>query len=191
MHRLLGSTLLLAMFAAHAPGAGAQDAFEFDTFEMPLPPEHGAGFGTAFPAPHHGAFFVNHPFPDAMPMMDPMHLVMLAERLDLSKEQREALGKIADETTPKMRDLMFRMGDARKELDAALEGQDRDEAALRGLADAQGKLHADLLFLQLSTRQRMRKLLNDEQRAQLDGGMFGRHGGGDTIKVLRGKARVK
>jgi len=117
-------------------------------------------------------------------MMDPMHLVMLAERLDLSGEQREALGKIADEATPKMRDLMFRMGDARKELEAALEGKGKDDAALRGLADAQGKLHADLLFLQMSTRQRMRKLLNDEQRAQLDGGMFG-------WQVLRGKSKVR
>jgi len=184
MNRFLGSTLLLVMLAAHVPGAGAQDSYEFDTFEMPLPPDPGAGFGPAFPAPHHGAFFVNQPFAEAMPMMDPMHLVMLAERLDLSGEQREALGKIADEATPKMRDLMFRMGDARKELEAALEGKGKDDAALRGLADAQGKLHADLLFLQMSTRQRMRKLLNDEQRAQLDGGMFG-------WQVLRGKSKVR
>ena len=184
MNRFFGSTLLLAMLVAHAPGACAQDSLEFDTFEMPLPPEPGAGFGPAFPVPHHGAFVVNQPFTGAMPMLDPMHLVMLAERLDLSGEQREALGRIADEATPKIRDLMFRMGDARKELDVALEGQGKDDAALRALADAQGKLHADLLFLQMSTRQRMRKLLNDEQRAQLDGGMFG-------WQVLRGKSKVK
>jgi Spy/CpxP family protein refolding chaperone len=178
------------MFAAHAPSAGAQDTFEFDEFDMPMPPPHGMAMGEVFPAPHHGAFFMNESFAGAMPM-DTMHLVMLAERLELSKDQREALGKIVDEAMPKMRDLMFRMGDARKELDTALEGQGKDDSALRALADAQGKLHADLLFLQLSTRQRMRQLLTEEQRAQLEDGMFGWQGARDAIKVLRDKRKPK
>ena len=188
MKKYLGSTLLLAMLALHPFNAGAQDTFAFEDFDMPLPPPHAAAFGQVFPPPHHGAFFVNNSFAEAMPT-DPMHLVLLAERLELSREQREALGKIADEVTPKMRDLMFRMGDARKELETALEGQGKDEPALRVLADAQGKLHADLLFLQLSTKQRMRKLLTEEQRAQLEEGMSGWQGARAMHKALRDKRK--
>ncbi len=188
MKKFLGSTLLMAVLSAQPFNAGAQDTFEFDDFDMPMPPPHGMAIGEVFPAPHHGAFFMNDSFAGAMPM-DPMHQVMLAERLDLSREQREALGKIADEAMPKMRDLMFRMGDGRKELDSALEGQGKDDAALRALADAQGKMHADLLYLQLSTRQRMRKLLTEEQRAQLEDGMFGWQGVRDTVKALRHKPK--
>jgi Spy/CpxP family protein refolding chaperone len=190
MKKFLGNTLLLAMFAAHAPNAGAQDTFGPEDFDMPMLPPHGMAMGQVFAAPHHDAFFMNDAFSGAMPT-DPMHQVMLAERLELSREQREALGKIVDEATPKMRDLMFRMSDARKDLDSALEGQGRDDAALRTLADAQGKLHADLLFLQLSTKQRIRKLLTDEQRAQLEDGMSGWQGARDVIKAMRERHKSK
>ena len=190
MKQTIGSALLLAMLLAQPFTTGAQEAFEFGDFELPVPPGQGPEFGSVFPVPQHGAFFVNQPFAGALPM-DPMHLVMLSEHLGLTREQREALGKIVDEATPKMRDLMFRMGDAHKELDKALAGEGKDETALRALADTQGKLHADLTFLQLSTRQRMRTLLTEEQRAQLEEGMFGWQGAPAMHKRLRDKLKAK
>lgn len=190
MKRFLGSTLLLAMFAAHVPIAGAQDTFQFAPFELPLPPGQGPGFGLGMPAPHHDVLLMGDSFPGALPM-DPMRLVMLAERLELSKEQRDAMGRIMDEASPKMRDLMFRMGDARKELEAALDGGGKDEAGLRALADAQGKLHADLLFLHLSTQQRLQKLLTEEQRARLEDGVFGGHGPWAMHRALRAREKTK
>ncbi len=171
MKSIFGSTLLITLLSLQPLATAAQEDFAFDTFEMPLPPDHlsGFGFSPALTAPHHGAFLVNAPFDGAF-SMDPMHLVMLSEQLDLTKQQRETMGKIVDEAMPKMRDLMFRMGDAREELEAASAGESKDEAELRALADNQGKLHADLLFLQLSTKQRMRAVLTEEQRAQLGDG---------------------
>ena len=190
MKEHIGSALLLAMLLAQPFTTVAQESFEFGDFELPVPPGQGSDFGSVFPIPQHGAFFVNQAFAGEM-LMDPMHVVMLAEHVDLSKEQRETLGRIVDEAMPKMRDLLFRMGDARKELDTALEGEGKDETALRALADAQGKLHADLMFLQLSTRQRMRKLLSAEQRASLDEGMFGWQGAPAMHKMLHDKRKPK
>jgi Spy/CpxP family protein refolding chaperone len=167
--------LLLALLGTLTLAAVAQEDFVFEPFEMSLGPGHA---GMPLPPPHHGAIFMADAMPAEMPgalPMDPMHLVMLARHLDLTKEQRAGIGKVMDDVLPQLRDLMFRVADARDEVESARTGE-KDEAALRALADAQGKLHADMLFLRLSAQQRVRRLLNDDQRAKLDSGMSGWRG---------------
>ena len=101
-------------------------------------------------------------------MVDPMHLLMLAERLELDTAQREAIGRVMDETAPRMRELLFRAADSRKALQALMEQDEVPEKSIRELADRQGRLHADLLFTGLKARTRIRALLSEEQRARLD-----------------------
>lgn len=179
MKRILAPLLLPALLVTAPVHADPDDVFEFGRFEMPAPPLP--------PMAHHGAVFAGSPFTmplpgDALPA-DPAQLVMLAQRLELTTDQRQAFGRIMDETAPKLRDLMFRMQDTRKELDQALEDQ-ADDAALRRLADTQGKQHADLLYLQLSTRAKLRALLTDEQREELEDGGFGLRGPLARLRAL-------
>lgn len=158
MNPALRNFLLPALLTlASGPGL-AQDLFEFES----MPPHEVKFAAGLFPG-------------DALPA-DPMHVVMLARRLDLKPDQRQAFGRIVDQAAPKLRDLMFRMQDTRKELDSAMEVGVKDEATLRKLADEQGRLHADLLFLQLSTRQKLHALLDEEQREKLEQGAMGWHG---------------
>ena len=129
------------------------------------------------PAPslgHHGEMGFSLPLPSLMghiggPMpSDTRGLVMLAEKLELTVDQRNSLGKLMDESTPKKRELMFQLADTHKEMRVLMEQDAVKEDKLRMLADQQGRLHADLLFNGLLTRSRMLALLTAEQRARLD-----------------------
>jgi Spy/CpxP family protein refolding chaperone len=107
-----------------------------------------------------------HAIADAFggPMLhDPMHLVMLSERLKLTPEQRAQVGRILDAAMPGQRELAFRMADTRRELNAARDADPSDKE-LRRLADQQGKLTADLLYQQMKLRADLRALLTPEQR---------------------------
>jgi len=162
MIRIAG-LLLCSLFTASAVG----EEFEFsmppsdvlfgaDEFNMPLPPPMAGGM--------------------AMPGM-PFNLVMLAEQLDLTPEQRDKAGKIMDEAMPKFRAVMFRMIDARKAAKELKSGAAADQD-LRKHADEQGRIVADMTYLGLKTRADLRALLTEEQRAKLDafsgdrGGVF-------------------
>jgi len=121
---------------------------------------------------------------DAAPMLSPMsgmagtpgmpfNLVMLAEQLDLTKDQRDQAGKIVDEATPKLRALMFRMIDARKAGKELKSGAATDQA-LRKHADEQGEIVSELTYLGLKARADLRALLTEEQRKKLDSFTEGR-----------------
>lgn len=179
MKRILAPLLLPALLVTAPAHANPDDVFEFGRFEVPAPPLP--------PLAHHGALFMGGPAPGEALPADPMQLVLLAQRLELSAEQRQGFGRIMDEAAPKLRDLMFRLQDNRKELDTALEGTGSDDAALRKLADTQGRLHADLLYLQLSTRTKLRALLNDDQREQLEDGGLGFRAPFARMRALHGR----
>ena len=113
-----------------------------------------------------------------MPMAgDPMHLVGLAEELDLSPDQRKQMGAIMDSTMPKLRDLMFRMADARKAMHEYKEADKKDEAALRKITDEHGKVMAEMMFLTMKMHQDMHAVLNEEQLKKLDEMKEHMHGG--------------
>ncbi|MBI2993607.1 MAG: Spy/CpxP family protein refolding chaperone [Gammaproteobacteria bacterium] len=115
----------------------------------------------------------------ATPMMsDPMHLVHMAEELDLSADQRKQAGAIMDGAMPKMRGLMFRMADSRKALHEFMEGDQKDEGALRKIADEHGKVMSEMMFLGMKTHADMRAVLTEEQLKELDEFRQHRHGFG-------------
>lgn len=181
--------LLFSLFTAST----IAEEFEFATppgdvlfgtgeFSMPLPPPV-AGMGMAH----------------AMPGM-PFNLIMLAEHLDLTPEQRDKAGKLLDATTPKMRALMFRMMDARK-AGQALKSAEASDKDIRKHADEQGEIVAELTYLGLKARADLRALLTDEQRRKLDAftegrgpffiQRFGHMGAVDPARLPRGVNGVR
>jgi len=140
-----------------------------DPFEFPAPPPD-VVFGTAAL--------------DAAPLLPPMggmagtpgmpfNLIMLAEQLELTPDQRDKAGKIVDEVTPKLRGLMFRMIDARKAGQELKSGNATDQA-LRKHAHEQGEIVAEFTYLGLKARSDLRALLTEDQRAKLDSFTEGR-----------------
>jgi Spy/CpxP family protein refolding chaperone len=100
---------------------------------------------------------------------DDMHLVMMAEKLNLSSEQRDKIGKIMDTAHSQMRDLLFKMVDMHKEVRSLTRGAAKaDDAKLRQLADQQGKLTADMMYLCWKSRADMRAVLTPDQLKKLD-----------------------
>jgi Spy/CpxP family protein refolding chaperone len=150
---LFGSLLAVAMSATAA-------------MEFPAPPP-------APPVPGH--FLVAPHFPGS-PMGGGllMNLVMLAEELDLTPEQRKKAGEIMDRAAPKLRELMFRMVDNRKALNE-LATKDVDDRELRRLTKEQGEIVSGMTYLHLRSRADLRALLTAGQREKLDeirGGHF-------------------
>ena len=100
-------------------------------------------------------------------------------RLDgLTEEQKTSLTQIRRETRNAMRDLRNEMQGNRDALrDAMADNASID--TIRTLAEKQGATTAKMIVLRAETREKIRNLLTDEQRAQLDamprrGGDFGR-----------------
>ena len=136
------------------------------------------------PGPHRGPFCMmgggpggDHMMPGPM-MSDPMHLVRMAEELDLSADQRKQVGAFMDATVPRMRDLMFRMVDARKALDEYTDGEKKDDAALRKITDEHGKVMSEMMYLGIKTHTDMHAVLTAEQLQKMDEFKRGRHGFG-------------
>ena len=164
--RILSAVMItiLAAAGAVALAAGPDDDNPDDLFAR------GPGMrGPTAPLPPHGPGMMgDEPFP----------LVMLAERLDLDKKQRDQAGRIMDETMPKMRELMFRKIDSHKALKAFAASGNTDAKALRKLADEQGKITADMIYLRMKAQADFRALLTDEQKqkfASFERRMSGKH----------------
>lgn len=105
-------------------------------------------------------------------------LLRMAEKLDLTQAQRDRIGKIIDETRPKMRKNAFDMMDNRKEIHALMKQDKVDDKKLRTLTRRQGELMADEMYLQMKMRSDVHAVLTDEQREKMKErkGRFFRHG---------------
>lgn len=100
---------------------------------------------------------------------NPMRLFRMAEELDLSKEQRDSIVKIMDDTRPGIRDNMFRMMDARKELRDLMQGnEDPGDRKLRSLTRDQADAMAEMMYLQMKMRKDIRNVLTEEQLAKME-----------------------
>lgn len=99
--------------------------------------------------------------------MDPgMHIEHLADRLDVSDEQRDALRRIADEQRPRMRSLHDRLREnhrALRDLDPAATDY---AAGVESLAQQQGELAAEMVRARSDMRQAVHGVLTPEQREQ-------------------------
>ena len=87
----------------------------------------------------------------------------MADRLNLSEEQRQTINAIDDKYRPELRTLRQALVDNR----AALAKADLSDARVRELADAQGKTIADMIVARKHMRSEMVKVLTEEQRQQL------------------------
>ncbi len=95
------------------------------------------------------------------------HMERMAERLNLTAEQRTAMREIFDRTRPQMGELRDKLADNRQQLRTLGQGTTVDEAQVRRLADAQGQLMAEMIVLRTKMRSEINAILTEEQRQQL------------------------
>lgn len=105
-------------------------------------------------------------------------ILRMAERLDLTQTQRDRIGKIIDDTRPKLRKNAFDMMDNRKAIHALMQQDKMDDKKLRTLTRRQGELMADEMYLQMKMRSDIHAVLTNEQLEKLKGfkGRFFRRG---------------
>ena len=131
-----------------------------------------AAIGTVTAFPRGGCGHGGMPHPAAL-FGGPMghhasRLMRLADKLDLSAEQREKVWDVLDAKRTQFRDNLFTLMDGRKQLRTAAHADRFDENAVRALADEQSKAIANMMVLRAKTMHEIRGLLNPEQRKQLD-----------------------
>jgi Spy/CpxP family protein refolding chaperone len=143
-------TLLIA--AAVAGGVAATAVYA-------APPGGGCGYG------NYGAGF--GPGMGGRGGMDSeVHVDRLAARLDLSTEQRDQVRAIVDKARPETRALRDKLTDNRQQLHALMRQGNAKESEIRKLAEAQGKLQADMMVQRAKVHNAINAVLTPEQREQ-------------------------
>ncbi len=94
-----------------------------------------------------------------------MHVM---KKLDLSKEQRQAVREIKNETRDQMESKRDDMKDIRKALRDQARAETYDATKVRELADAKARIMADMTVQRIETMQRIRKELTAEQLDKLN-----------------------
>jgi Spy/CpxP family protein refolding chaperone len=90
----------------------------------------------------------------------------MMDRLNLSTEQRTAVQAVVDRNAPQLRDIGTQLKANHQQIhDLATQGTP-DPAQVRVLADAQGKLMADMIVLRTQMHSDISALLTDQQRQQ-------------------------
>lgn len=103
------------------------------------------------------------------PMAFGMHkMERLAERLDLSDEQRDKVFAILDEARPEMRDTMFELRDERKNFMQLDPQADNYAAETDRMAKLAGEKAEQMVRKMAELKARILAELNDEQRAELE-----------------------
>lgn len=98
---------------------------------------------------------------------DPARMVeRMAEKLDLSDDQRTGIEAILTETRGQSAADHARLRELRQELRAQRAGFDADKA--RRLADEIGEITGRMVYGAASTQAQIYQLLDEEQRAELD-----------------------
>ena len=98
----------------------------------------------------------------------PERIERMAERLDLSDEQRDSIRAIVDKARPAFREYGDSLRDNREKLRELAQADDADQAAIRALADAQGGAMADMIVLRTDMMREVRAVLTPEQRKELE-----------------------
>jgi protein CpxP len=97
----------------------------------------------------------------------PHRLFRLLHKLDVSKEQRTAIGEVMDEHRPVMREFMFDMMDGKEALHAILTSSDYDPNQIEALALAQAKNAEQMFLATAKTFAEISAILTPDQRQQL------------------------
>lgn len=96
------------------------------------------------------------------------HWERMADRLDLSEEQRQETKKLFEADRAQAEKLHARMKEIDRELRLAINPKNFDEKALRKLAAEKGQLHTELMVGRARTRSRIYALLTPEQQELAD-----------------------
>ena len=108
-------------------------------------------------------------------------MMQMAQTLDLSSEQRDAIRAIRDQQRDSMRAKRDQMMDIRQSLRALVHSDSFDAAKVRELADAKAKIQAEITVQRAETMHKIRGELNPEQTAKFDS-MKGRGWGRGEFK---------
>lgn len=95
------------------------------------------------------------------------HVDRMAERLDLTKEQRDKVRAIVDKTRPQTRELRDKLSENRKQLQTLTQQGTAKESEIRKLADNQGKLIADMIVQRNKVQGEISAVLTPEQREKM------------------------
>jgi len=165
-----GVTAGIAAAAVYAdwPGPGAcpqGQAMGYGGPGMGMGP--GMGFGPQGMGPGHGPGMGRGPH--GMGFGGPgigseMRIEHMIEELGLTAEQRDKVRAVVDKNRPQMRALHDQMTDNRKQLQALMQQVGAKDADLRKVADAQGKLIADMIVQRNKLRGEIAAVLTPEQR---------------------------
>lgn len=159
-----------------AAGVSAQQRMGRGNADAPFPPPGMAGGHMGMHGFGHGG-------------MGTGDIMRMAERLDLTRAQRDKIGKIIDDARPKLRKNAFDMMDNRKEIHSLMKEDKTDDKKLRSLTRKQGELMADEMYLRMKMRSDIHAVLTDEQRAMLKEhqGRFFRRGMRGDAPTMPGK----
>ena len=102
----------------------------------------------------------------------------MADRLDLSGEQRDAIRGLVDEARPALQGYHDRLRENHRQLRELTQADTADETAIRELANDQGAIVADMIVARTQLMRAIRAELTPEQQTQLDELMQQRHGRG-------------
>lgn len=94
------------------------------------------------------------------------HVDRLAARLDLSTEQRDKVRAIVDKARPETRALRDKLADSRQQLRTLIRQGNAKESEVRKLAEAQGRLQADMIVQHAKIHNAIDAVLTAEQREQ-------------------------
>ncbi len=97
----------------------------------------------------------------------PHRLFKLLHQLDVTREQRTAIGEIMDEHRPVMREFMFDMMDGKQALHAILTSDDYDPSQIEALALKQAENAEQMFLATAKTFADISAILTHEQRQQL------------------------
>lgn len=106
-------------------------------------------------------------------------LMRMAEHLDLSAGQRDAIWKIFDDSRVSFREYGERLVEGRKAMREAVHSDSYDPVAVQVLAQAQGETLGQMMALRADLMHQARQVLTPEQRdqlAQMRGGRGHRRG---------------
>jgi Spy/CpxP family protein refolding chaperone len=141
-------TLLIGTAIAGSLAAGLALAMPPGGGETCMHGGHGMGFG------RHG-------------MDSDASIERMAQRLDLTTEQRDKVRAIVDKARPQTRVLRDKLAENHKQLHALTQQGTAQEAEVRKLADSQGKLIADMIVQHNKERSEINAVLTPAQREKL------------------------
>jgi Spy/CpxP family protein refolding chaperone len=142
--------LLVVMAITGAAGAGLAHAFPPNSAHSCMHGARSMGF-----AGHDG-------YGDSDRRIDRM-----ADALNLTKAQRDAMRAIVDKARPQTRELRDKLAENHKQLRALMQQDTPKESEVRQLAEAQGRAMAEMIVLRTKVRTEIRAVLTDAQREQL------------------------